>query len=131
MAGMFDRLQNELDDRKKEGGITALDLTELPGPLRKLMRLMLREIEMEYSNLCDAVEAMPEADRMSSAELDQALEELSKKNWLIRRGEGDTVSYKVNLRRKASSTLSQSIWSTLDDKIDKQKGDSTQEDVSS
>jgi hypothetical protein len=61
-------------------------------------------------------------------ELDQALDELSKKSWLIRRGEGDSVSYKVNLRRKASSTLLDSIWSTLDDKIEEQKDEASPEE---
>lgn len=118
MASMFDRLQDELDDRKKEGGITALDLVELPPPLRKLMRLMLRKIELDYPSLLAAVKDMPEMKSMDKAEFDQALGELTKKGWLIRRGEADAVSYKVNLRRKTSSTLTNSIWSTLDDKID-------------
>ena len=128
MAGLFDRLQNELDDRDKEGGITALDLADLPAPLRKIMRLMLRKIEMDYPSLLQAVEAMPEKDRMEKAELDQALDELSKKSWLIRRGEGDSVTYKVNLRRKASSTLVDGIWASLDDKIEGQKGSSPSEE---
>jgi hypothetical protein len=64
---------------------------------------------------------MPEKDRMEKTELDHALDELSKKSWLIRRGEGDSVSYKVNLRRKASSTLVDGIWSSLNDKIEEQK----------
>ena len=63
MAGLFDRLQNELDDRDKEGGITALDLADLPAPLRKLMRLMLRKIELDTPSLRQAVDAMPEKDR--------------------------------------------------------------------
>jgi hypothetical protein len=128
MAGLFDRLQNELDDRDKEGGITALDLADLPAPLRKLMRLMLRKIELDTPSLRQAVDAMPEKDRMEKAELDQALDELCKKSWLIRRGEGDSVSYKVNLRRKASSTLMDSIWSSLDDKIEGQEDTSAQDE---
>ena len=128
MAGLFDRLQNELDDRDKEGGITALDLAGLPAPLRKLMRLMLRKIELDTPSLRQAVDAMPEKGRMEKAELDQALDELCKKSWLIRRGEGDSVSYKVNLRRKASSTLMDSIWSSLDDKIEGQEDTSAQDE---
>jgi hypothetical protein len=123
MAGIFDRLQNELDDRESEGGITPLDLADLPAPLRKLMRLMLRKVELDYDSITEAVEGMPEADQMSKEDLDLALEELRKKGWLIKRGEGESVSYKVNLRRKASSTLSGGIWGTLDDKIDQQKSD--------
>ena len=118
MAGIFDRLQKELDDREQEGGITPLDLADLPSPLRKLMRLMLREIEMDYESLSEAAKALPKSDFMDKAELDQALKTLVEKNWLIRRGQGEVVSYRVNLRRKAGSNLSQSIWAALDKKIE-------------
>ena len=121
MAGVFDRLQGELNDRKREGGISALDLADLPAPLRKLMRLLLREVEMSYQGLCNAVAEMPEDDRLDQTELDQALETLQDKNWLICRGMGEKISYKVNLRRKAGSEFVANLWSSLDDKIDQQK----------
>ena len=85
------------------------------------MRILLRKVELDYPSLLKAVEAMPEADRMNKAELDEALEELRQKSWIIRRGAGDTVSYKANLRRKAKSSLSGSMWSMLENKIDDQK----------
>ena len=46
MPGVFDRLDKEIKDKQKEGGITPLDLAELPPALRKIMRLMLRELQM-------------------------------------------------------------------------------------
>lgn len=118
MAGIFDRLQKEIDDREQEGGITALDLADLPSPLRKLMRMMLREIEMDYESLSEAAQALPKSDFMDKAELDQTLETLCDKNWLIRRGQGEVVSYRVNLRRKPGSNLSTGIWSALNKKIE-------------
>jgi hypothetical protein len=127
MAGVFDRLQGELDDRKQEGGISALDLADLPAPLRKLMRLLLREVEMSYQDLVEAVAEMPEDVRLDQSELDQALETLLNKNWLIRRGVGEKVSYKVNLRRKAGSDFAANLWSSLDDKIARQEGSTDQD----
>jgi len=127
MAGVFDRLQGELDDRKQEGGISALDLADLPASLRKLMRLLLREVEMNYQDLVEAVAEMPEDVRLDRSELDQALETLRNKNWLIRRGVGEKVSYKVNLRRKAGSEFAANLWSSLDDKIAQQEGSTDQE----
>ena len=118
MAGIFDRLQNELDDRQQEGGITALDLADLPPPLRKLMRLMLREIEMDYDSLFEAAKAMPQSALTDQNEFDQALETLCDKSWLIQRGQDEKISYRVNLRRKSGSNLSQSIWSALNKKIE-------------
>jgi hypothetical protein len=118
--GVFDRLNSKLEAREMEGGISALDLKDLPPGLRKVMRLMLREVEMGYPAICEAMEALPEAERLSRSELDQALEQLHKQGWLIKLGE-ERITYKVNLRRKAGSTLAQGFWNSLDRKIEENK----------
>ena len=122
MSGsIYDRLQKALDVQKQEEGISAGDIAQLPPALRKIMRLMLREIDMTHADICAAMEAMPAADRLDRAALDQAIETLTQQNWLIRRGEGDRTNYTVNLRRKAGSSLGQSFWSALDAKIAENK----------
>ena len=119
---VFERLQQRLNVEKRDEGISAIEITELPSPLRKIMRLMLREVELAYTSLREAVEAMPEKDRLSEPELDHALEVLTRQFWLIRRGEGERVTYQVNLRRKAGSKLAAGVWSALGDKIAPSKG---------
>ena len=105
MNSVFDRLQKQLEIQKREEGISALDLADLPPEMRRIMRLMLREVVLKYTDLIQAVEAMPAAQRLSRDELDSALETLVEQNWLVRYGQGELVSYKVNLRRKAGSQL--------------------------
>jgi hypothetical protein len=117
MPGLFDRLDKEIKDKQKEGGITPLDLVALPPSLRKIMRLMLRELSMSYPRMCEVMDALPEADRLSRADLDSALLELTDQFWLIRIGEKEKAIYKVNLRRKEGSKLASGIWSALDDKL--------------
>lgn len=117
MPGLFDRLDKDIKSKQQEGGITALDLMDLPPALRKIMRLMLRELQMSYPRLCEAMDAMPETDRLTRADLDSALSTLAQQFWLIQIGEGQKAVYKVNLRRKAGSTLVSGIWSSLDDKL--------------
>lgn len=129
--GLFDRLQNQLEDRGKEGGISPLDLAALPPKLRKIMRLMLREVEMTHPQLKEATAKMPEADRLTDAELVEALDSLTKQSWLIKLGQDDLVTYKVNLKRKGPSSLASGIWATLEDKMGSEKdekntGDSEQ-----
>jgi hypothetical protein len=123
-GSIFDRLQKVLDVQKQEEGISAGDIAQLPPALRKIMRMLLREIEMTYAAICAAMEALPEADRLSRKELDQALDTLTVQNWLIRRGEGEGLNYTVNLRRKAGSQLGLNFWNALDAKIaeNKKKG---------
>ena len=119
MPGLFDRLDKEIKDSQKNSGITPLDLVKLPPSLRKIMRLMLRELNMSYPRICEVMEAQPEQDRLSRAELDSALAALTEQFWLIRIGENEKAIYKVNLRRKAGSTLASGIWSSIDAKIKK------------
>lgn len=114
---IFERLKKQLDIRKREEGISAIELADLPPNLRKIMRMMLREVVMKYTDLAGAVEAMPPANRLSRAELDAALGVLVEQNWLLRYGEGELMSYRVNLRRRAGSQLNQDIWSALQDRI--------------
>lgn len=119
MPGLFDRLDKEIKEKQQEGGISPLDLAKLPPSLRKIMRLMLRELQMSYPRMCEVMDTMPESDRLTRDELDSALSSLTEQFWLIRIGEKEKAIYKVNLRRKAGSTLMPGIWSALNDKVKK------------
>jgi hypothetical protein len=117
MSGIFDRLQKRMELESQEEGISPLDLAALPPLLRKIMRYMLREYEMLYTEICEWADGLPEAERPSRADLDAGLDALSRQFWLIKRGEGARVRYQANLRRKAGSKLAQGVWSALDSKI--------------
>ena len=117
MPGVFDRLNKEIKDKQQDGGITALDLAELSPALRKIMRLLLRELQMSYPRLCEAMDAMPEKDRLTRDGLDDSLSTLTQQSWLIRIGEGEKAIYKVNLRHGDGSKLAAGIWSSLDAKL--------------
>ena len=119
MPGVFDRLNKEIENKQKEGGITALDLADLSPTLRRIMKIMLRELQMTYPRLCEVMDAMPEAERMPRKQLDEALSTLTEQFWLVRIGESEKAIYKVNLKRKTGSTLAAGIWSSLDEKLKK------------
>jgi len=117
MAGIYDRLQKQIDDKRKQGGITVLDLADLPPAFRKIMRLMLKQLQMSYPQLCEAMTQMPAEEQLTRASLDETLNKLAEQAWLIQIGEGERAIYKVNLRRKAGSKLGENIWQTLDAKL--------------
>jgi len=118
---VFDRLQEKLEVEKRDEGISPIEIASLPPNMRKIMRIMLREVEMTRSQLVELIENMPAADRMSLEDMDEALKTLSKQGWLICRGEGERINYQANLRRKAGSKLAQGIWSALDERIEASK----------
>lgn len=119
MPGVFDRLNKEIENKQKDGGITALDLADLSPTLRKIMKIMLRELQMTYPRLCEVMDTMPEEERLTRNLLDDALSTLTQQFWLIRIGEKEKAIYKVNLKRKTGSTLAAGIWSSLDEKLKK------------
>lgn len=114
MSGIFERLQKRLELEAQEGGISPLHLAELPPLWRKIMRYMLREYELFYTEIKEWAEDLPESEQ---AELDTALAELTRQFWLIKRGEGERIRYQANLRRKAGSKIAQGVWNVLDTKI--------------
>lgn len=117
MPGVFDRLNKEIQDKQQEGGITALDLADLAPSLRRIMKLMLRELQMDYPRLCETMDSFPSEERLSRPQLDEALATLTRQFWLLRIGEGPRAIYKVNLRKKSGSTLATGIWANLDSKL--------------
>ncbi len=123
MPGVFDRLNKEIQDKQKEGGITPLDLAGLPPALRKIMRLMLRELQMNYPRLREVMDSMPDAERLSRDELDSALLTLTDQFWLTRIGENEKAIYKVNLRRKEGSKLAAGLWTKLDERLKRKPGE--------
>lgn len=131
MSGLFDRLQNEIEGRETKGGISPLDLADFSAPLRKIIRLLLREVELSFDGIWQAVEAMPEEERMNENELGETLKNLTKQGWLISMGEEGSQRFKVNLRRKPGSNLAKGIWSALDAKIENREKSDPKEETDS
>ena len=121
MSSIFDRLQDELDDRNDGSGISPMDLLDLPDNLRRIMTRLLRAVTMTHADAHKMVASWPEKDRLSPKDLDKAFDSLLKQGWLINIGEGELRGYRVNLRRKKGSTLAANIWGALDEKITTRK----------
>jgi hypothetical protein len=113
MGNLFDDLRQKLEDGTPSGGISALDLATLPPHLRQLLRLLLREVEMSQAELARATAALPAQERLTPAELEEALDQLQRQSWLIRLDQGEVVTYRVNLRRHRGSQLDTSLWERL------------------
>ncbi|MEW6403073.1 MAG: hypothetical protein AB1649_14840 [Chloroflexota bacterium] len=117
MPGVFERLQQKIEIKQKAGGITPMDLAELSPAMRRIVRLLLRELQMDYPQILEAVRAMPAEDRISPENLRQALDTLTQQFWLTRIGTDDRAIYKVNLRRRSGTALPSGIWGALDAKL--------------
>ena len=59
-----DWLRHQSQGKKRESGVSVLDMVKLSPNQRRIVRVLLREVQMTYSDLFKAVEAMPEAERI-------------------------------------------------------------------
>src|SRR5579872_1861915 len=88
-------------------GLSVLELAALPPAQLRVMRVLLRGVEMSYEALCAAVDNLPHDEQLSRPELDGALRVLVEQQWLIPSNPNAPHKYKANLHRKSSRTLSE------------------------
>jgi hypothetical protein len=112
MPGLYDHLNAQIGD-EEPGGITPLDITDLPSDQKQLMLALLREQAIEgvtYDSL-----NLKWSDKLNS--LDATLGELANNGWLIVSGEAPNLRYRVNLRAKRGSKGGFGLWSILAERI--------------
>ncbi len=117
MSRLFEWLQTEIEKRRLGQGMRPTDLLTLPPPQRRVMRLLLREVQMSYPDLVTAVSTLPTKQRLTTAELDDSLTQLTQAGWLIRLGQDELITYRVDLRRKPGSKVASSMWGTLEKRL--------------
>ena len=118
---LFDNLKSQIEKQKKNEGIRPTDLLTLAPPLRRVMKLLLREVQMAYPDICEAIEKLPASQALTRETLDNALSELTESGWLIRMGQDKLITYKANLRYKPASKLQHGMWGALDKQLKQRK----------
>jgi hypothetical protein len=88
-------------------GLSVLDLAALPSAQLRVMRVLLRGVELSYEALCAAIDNLPQTERLSRSELDAALRVLLEQQWLVRTESNTPYKYKANLHRKSNRTISE------------------------
>jgi hypothetical protein len=94
--------------------ISLLDLMELPAPLRRIVRMVLREISMTYSQILSALEKLPEPQRPDRRSTDMALHELTSMRLLIRFFANHEANYRVNLAYRTPHVTDETLWQKAD-----------------
>ncbi len=94
-------------------GLSPAELAELPPDLRRIVLMVLREVQVSHVKLHDAMTAQADDQRMTQAEVDTAVGELCKRGLLVRFEDGETILYRVNLRRRSGGQVIQNILQAL------------------
>ncbi|MFN8447893.1 MAG: hypothetical protein U0521_04720 [Anaerolineae bacterium] len=88
-----------------DNGFNIVDFMDLPAFERCVVRLLLREAELTYAELVEAVGTLPEDQQMDQDRLDAALEYLSGSQWLVGEGEGQKRRYRVICHRATAPRI--------------------------
>jgi len=111
MAGLFDRLQSEIDRRERQEGVSALDLLELEPETRALVALVTRRGPLT------AAEAAAESG-LEAADVERLLDALEAKGFVRAEGVGAERRYRRFQGRRRGRDVPLGIWEALAEKID-------------
>lgn len=105
--GMFNRIQNEIEAREKQEGISPADLLELSPPLRRLISHITREGDMTIATVAEHLgEPLAETRKL--------LDGLVEKGYLEREKRQEDWVYRTRFARKRGRDIPVGIWSALE-----------------
>jgi hypothetical protein len=116
LSALTDQLNQHLDKMDSEGGLSTLHLLSLPSSINRILRLFLRSKQIAYEDLRTAVDGMPADNRLSYPELDEMLDLLCTREWLVKTEDGTKIFYGINLR-PAVASASAKASTTADDTV--------------
>ncbi|MBN1487051.1 MAG: hypothetical protein JW981_05370 [Anaerolineae bacterium] len=114
-SGLFQRLQDELDAQEKAAGLSMADVLALPDPLRNLVNWMIREQQVELTEIMEYADQ----DRNATASM---LESLLEKGLVSKNERQGKVYYRIRLAPKRRREIPLNIWESMEKIIDQQQG---------
>lgn len=109
--GMFDRLDDELAAREKSPGLSMSDVLELPDPLDRLCKWMLRQQQVSLDDVVGFFEGDEPLARRS-------LEDLLDRGFVREVAMGDTIHYRVRFAPTRKRELPLNLWQALSDRVE-------------
>ena len=110
MGSLFDRLQDEIEAREKQEGISPADLLDFPPALASVIKQIIRRNGMRLTEIAEALDQPPE-------EVQQTLDELVAKGYVRQIEVKKEIWYKAQFARKRSR-LASDVWSALDGAVE-------------
>jgi DNA-binding MarR family transcriptional regulator len=110
MGSLFDRLQDEIDSREQQDGISPADLLDMPDGLAAVIKQIIRRNGMKLSEVAEALGETPEATQ-------KTLNNLVEKGYVRQIEVKGQIWYKAHFGRRRSR-LSSDFWSSLDDAVE-------------
>ncbi|MCB0217202.1 MAG: hypothetical protein H6648_06045 [Caldilineae bacterium] len=119
MAGLFDRLQQDLEQREKMAGISPVDLLDMPDDLRTLVLLLSRKGELPLATLCELA-------GLTEAEATHLLGALEEKGFVLGREIKGVPHYRTYFGQRRRREVPLDIWASLSE-LTKGEGDDAED----
>lgn len=111
MAGLFDRLQSEIETRQRMEGITPADLLDLSPELRRIVNTITRRREMSLTEIVLELDMKPSEAR-------DLLDTLVEKGFLkVFEAKGEP-HYKTFFAPRRAREVSLNVWDALSEKVE-------------
>ncbi|MFB0534170.1 MAG: helix-turn-helix domain-containing protein [Anaerolineae bacterium] len=110
MAGLFDRLQSEIETRQRMEGITPADLLDLSPELRRIINMIMRRREMSLAEIVLELDMRPSEVR---GLLDTLVEKGVLKTFEVK----EELRYKTFFAPKRVREVPLNVWEALSDKV--------------
>jgi predicted HTH transcriptional regulator len=108
MTGLFNRLQDEIDARNQQDGLSPIDLLDMPDALASIINIIIRNngaTQAEIANLLG----------QSAETTGSMLAQLVAKGYVREVAVRNKVWYKASFGRKADNAGTSGLWSMLDE----------------
>ena len=112
--GLFDRLQDEIDARGRQEGLSPIDLLDLPPGLAAIAKKIVRRNGMSLAEIADEMGQKP-------ADIQTLLDDLVTKGLIRKLDVSGETWYKAHFARKADKKLSTGVWTALDNLLEQDK----------
>jgi predicted ArsR family transcriptional regulator len=111
MSNMFDRLQQEIEDRERQEGMSTLDLLELPEELSRIVVALARRGQMPLDELAGEVDVS--ADALAPL-LDALVDKGLVRDFVL----GDQRFYRTYFGRRRGRKAHGDIWAALEQRTE-------------
>jgi hypothetical protein len=110
MAGLFDRLQSEIETRQRMEGITPADLLDLSPELRGIVNTITRRREMSLAEIIMEMDMRP-------SEVRDLLGTLVEKGFLKAFEVKGEMHYRTFFAQRRRREMPLNVWDSLSDKV--------------
>jgi DNA-binding MarR family transcriptional regulator len=107
-SDLFERLQDEIKARDDMGGLSPIDLLDMPESVAVIVNAIVRNNGLQRTKIAELVN-LPEK------QIQELLDDLVDKGFVRKVQVQDKTWYKAHFKRKAESGNRTGIWSILDE----------------